>query len=634
MAPGKPGKTGIFSGSGKSSSPNKPKVITDRDRPTRTLGLIQNEYDEEIALVIWKYKNIASCGHAALKLKKWDDTDNKVTRLDYISWWPDSNAFIDPVKIEKIERNKLLPHTLRHFQPRGGGAQDYKQDEYQEMGADKTIAIFLSYLYQASYEDAPDYVTEAFEQIWNDDDVKKYHEKWRAMGFEKEFCNMGSMINQGRIGLGKRQKLQKDSIYRDPQTRGFNIGLIKKDVLDGKLKQAEMAKVAKLPDQKIYLPCAYLNDKDNREPPLPRFVWGLSLDAIRLSWRMFKNEPNPQWQMITNTKNCASVVWNRLMDGYADALLQGDTGDLIAKLKREIYIQPNNIIELGEKLEKALAKLNVQQQTLDAAAKKHYPKIYALAASSMIADECKKTAERLFNKKGIATAIAKNRIAYQNEQCNVWPALLNLETWKKISSIEGRIRPLQLKKIDDELNAFQINSDKIDRYEEHRIVESLLQDEKRYLDLNKQLDLAKLSANYFGKSSPFSGLKEKIEVTREMMKINAKVLTNHRHEKVKHLVKLHNAIFKYVESVKDDDERLPSVLFLGQCVACASIEAMHHGAYVILSPEKNSFSSGMIEGVLNYQEAVVSPSVPPKENFRIMGGDTIAQSGEWQDVPL
>ena len=578
MAPGKPSKTNIFIGKG--------KTTTEKDRPTKTIGKLKDEHEKEAVLVIWRYKNIPSCGHAALKLKKLDITDDKVKRFDYISWWPSSDGYIDTDKLRKIQKNKLIS-PLRDFQPRdGGGHENYWTDEDHEMGDDKRIAIFLSYFYQACYQDNLIKVKSDLEYWWYQNPL--YHKDWRDMGFEECFRNMESMISQGRIGLGRRQKVMKDSKFAAPGKREFDLKKIHDAFGNGNLLNATIYSraIGKLPDVKIYLPCAHLKrivTPDIVPPVQFQFVWGLSLDAIRLSWRIFKDNPNPQWQMITNKTNCSSVVWNRLMDGYADALLEGNTGDLIAALQREIFIQPNNITTLGERLEKALERLNTQQRKIDAAIQKYYPKIRELAMS--------------------------DKLALQEK--DNWPSMLKSVFWQDISKTKN-IRPPSLRKIDDEVKIFEKKSNEIKRDEERRIIKAIMQDEKRYDDFNNELDRAeKAKAPAFRVKS----LKDKIEATRGMMSINFKMITKHRNEKAKHLVKLHNSIYTYVESAKNDDERLPSVLLLGQCVACAFFETMHHGVSITLQPQPQMFIPVINEEDVDYKEAVMSPTV----DLRILG---------------
>ena len=582
MAPDKPK---LFFGKPKTGAKGKDKITTEKDRSTKTIGKLKDEHDKEAVLVIWKFKSISSCGHAALKLKKRDDTDDKVKRLDYISWWP-SGGFIDSAKVQKIA-NKKLPEQLAYFQPRYGGAhEDYRTDESAELGGSKKIAIFLSYLHR-SCNDNPDLVEKYLKGAWNK--YPKYQIDWESMGFKKDFSNMGDMISQGGIGLGKRQKVLKDSRYRDPKTRGFNLQKMSDDVReyafgmvdkDQMLDEVFKFETAKLPDVKIYLPCAHLKRIMNPDavPPVQfRFVWGLSLDAIRLSWRIFKGTPNPQWQMITNEINCASVVWNRLMDGYADALLEGNTGDLIEALKREVFIQPNNIISLGDRLELELVRLNAQQGLIDVATQKHYPKIRELAVS--------------------------DKISLQDK--DNWLSMLKSSVWHDISKTKN-IRPLLLRKIDDEVKTFEDKSKEIKRDEERKIIKAIMQDEKKYLNLNEELDKATQA-----KAPDFrvKSLKDKIEDTRKKMTTSFKMITKHRHEKAKYLVKLHKAVYQYLESAKTDDERLPSVLLLGQCVACAFFETMHHGVTITLQPQQYLFVPETTEENIDYTDTVVSPSV-------------------------
>jgi len=591
-------KLKLFFGKPKTGAKAKDQKTTEKDRSTKTIGKLKDEHEKEAVLVIWKYKSIESCGHAALKLKKLDDADDKVKRLDYISWWP-SGGYIDTEKVQKIAKKKL-PEQLAYFQPRHGGAhKDYRTDESAELGQSKKIAIFLSYLHQACNNELPDLVDKYLKGAWHD--YPGYHEEWKTMGFKEDFSNMGDIIKQDGIGLGKRQKLLKDSRYRDPKTRGFDLSKMRDDAIEYSMQMTDEDHIreeffkfetAKLPDMKIYLPCAHLKRIMNPDavPPVQfRFVWGLSLDAIRISWRIFKGAPNPQWQMITNEINCASVVWNRLMDGYADALLEGNTGDLIDALKREVFIQPNNIISLGDRLELELVRLNAQQGIIDVATKKNYPKVRALTVS--------------------------DKIALHQPDKNNWPAMLQSVFWQDISKTKN-IRPQLLRKIDDEVKNFENKSKEIKRDEERRIIKAIMQDDRRYVDLNDELDKARKS-----KAPAFrvKSLKDKIEYTRKMMTINFKMITKHRHQKVKYLVKLHNAIYKYVEAAKTDDERLPSVLLLAQCVACAFFETMHHGVTITLRPQQHSFVPEIADENIDYKETVVSPTV----DLRIMGSGPV-----------
>lgn len=278
------------------------------------------------------------------------------------------------------------------------------------------------------------------------------------------------------------------------------------------------------------------------------------------------------------------------MDGYADALLEGNTGDLIEALKREVFIQPNNIISLGDRLELGLVRLNAQQGIIDVATQKNYPKVRELAMS--------------------------DKIAFHQPDKNNWPAMLQSVFWQDISRTKN-IRPQLLRKIDDEVKTFENRSKEIKRDEERRIIKAIIQDERRYLDLNEELDKArKAKAPAFRVKS----LKDKIEYTRKMMTINFKMITKHRHQKVKHLVKLHNAIYKYVEAAQTGDERLPSVLLLGQCVACAFFETMHHGVTITLRPQQHSFVPETADEDIDYKEAVVSPTL----DLRIMGSGSVS----------
>jgi hypothetical protein len=74
-------------------------------------------------------------------------------------------------------------------------------------------------------------------------------------------------------------------------------------------------------------------------------------------------------------------------------------------------------------------------------------------------------------------------------------------------------------------------------------------------------------------------------------------------------VKLHKAVYQYLESAKADDERLPSVLLLGQCVACAFFETMHHGVTITLQPQQRSFVPETMAEYIDYTDTAVSPTV-------------------------
>ena len=192
-----------------------------------------------------------------------------------------------------------------------------------------------------------------------------------------------------------------------------------------------------------------------------------------------------------------------------------------------------------------------------------------------------------------------------------WPSMLKSVFWQDISKTKN-IRPPSLRKIDDEVKIFEKKSNEIKRDEELRIIKAIMQDEKRYDDFNNELDRAeKAKAPTFRVKS----LKDKIEATRGIMSINFKMITKYRNEKAKHLVKLHNSIYTYVESAKNDDERLPSVLLLGQCVACAFFETMHHGVSITLQPQPQMFIPVINEEDVDYKEAVMSPTV----DLRILG---------------
>lgn len=614
----------------KSMPGTKKEVPKERDRPTQRVGFWENRREsseKEIVLVVWKFKDIGSCGHAALKLRKRNENDKKFATLDYISWWPKTADFIDTPKLQVINSHKVLA-PLIHFQPKEGeGHKNYLEDETEELSGDKKIAIFLSYIYRAAdntdYEDG---IQDLFKRFWSIGKGSNQDE-WRAMGFSENFGNMSMMINTGKISLRVRQKMVKGSRYRDEKTRKFNEQKLRDDFENGNFDEKNMLegfKIVKLPDVKTYLPGAELVLKSSDKKSPYKVIWGLSFDAIRYSWKIFQHNSNPHWQMITNQVNCASVAWNRLMDGYADALLEGKTGDLIAKLQKLIYIQPNNIVEIGERLTKALNRLNEQQAKIDAATQKHYQKIRPLAQSGKMIEACETLAEKVFNKNGIATKdkkIKKNEYYYLSEKGNLWPAMLQYPFWKEISKTNN-LRPPALKKVDDALKNFQKDNGKMDRYEEHRLIEGILQHEEKYLSLTDSLSRAR----DFGKPDfEIKALEEKIDATRETMKFDFNELTKCRHDRVQALVKLHNAIFHYVESAREDDERLPRVLFLGQCAACAFAETMQYGVYVILTSQTDSFYAAPLREIQETTGAIVNPTVKidkmnPAVQIEIMEG--------------
>jgi hypothetical protein len=215
----------------------------------------------------------------------------------------------------------------------------------------------------------------------------------------------------------------------------------------------------------------------------------------------------------------------------------------------------------------------------------------------------------------VRTLAMSDKLGLHQPDKNNWPAILQSVLWQDISKTKN-IRPQLLRKIDDEVKTFENKSKEIKRDEERKIIKAIIQDDRRYVDLNEELDKARK-----GKAPAFriKSLKDKIEYTRKMMTINFKMITKHRHEKVKHLVKLHNAIYKYVEAAKPDDERLPSVLLLGQCVACAFFETMHHGVTITLRPQQHSFVPEIADENIDYKETVVSPTV----DLRIMGSGPV-----------
>jgi hypothetical protein len=572
----------------------------DKNRGTRIIGKPKHEYDKEAVLVIWEYKDTVHCGHAAMKLKK-RDKDFKMQRLDYVSWWPAGFRTEKSEKLANKVQTGKLPPFIGNFLPRTGlNSPAYSMDEVSELGEDKKIAIFLSYFYRAFEGEKDDKDKERLEtnlkkilkEIW--DEKKEWQKSWKELGFQDEFRNMGEMVKGNKIGILQRQKVEKspDSRYRGQGPRDVNLVNIKRDINTwdmGKTKEKEgfgkrrfvsqLDHLAKLPDVKIYVPCAHLKRtlklKNDRLVQF-RFVWGLSFDAIRVSWTIFKAEPNPHWDMVTTETNCASAVWNRLMDGHADALLEGKTGDLVKTITRQIYIQPNDIMSLGDSLELALVKLNGQQQIIDVAMQNHYQAVRALAV---------------------------NRTALGKTDKNNWLPLLESSAWHDVSKTQN-VRPQLLRAIDAEVKAFENAGKGMQRAEEGRIIKAIMQDEKLHLDLRKQLAKAKKAKM---PDSQIKALEEKSEATRKKMAANFKTITKHRHEKAKHLVKLHNAIFKYVESAQNGDERLPSVLLLAQCVACAFYEATHYNTAITLRPLQHSFVPEVSEEEVDNTEAVIAP---------------------------
>jgi len=510
-------------------------------------------------LVVWvpKYYK-TNVGHAAMKIRS-TDIKGKTKRLDYISWWP-------------IDDRKGI------FTTRDGGDHTYQEDKISEIDLGIRIVLFMVMFYTAytgvGRNDKP-YLSETLRKktldtlmqiVW-----KKYSSnnnvmaRWKQLGLTENFGNLGNLIARGTIRSNPNIKLSKQSKFldKDGKLSYVNVefdGESFSHTKSGLWMEKLVREIGKNPDVKVDLPCAYLQELKNSIGHIP--IWGLSQDFIRLSWVIFREKRNAEWYMFTNKINCASVVWNRMVEGFMDAFVA---------VPNKPIIEPNGVLAKGREILAALLEVNQQQQYIQTEIDK--------------------------NIEAVRDLVVKHKFNYSNN----WRKMLTLTFWKQISSRPGHKRSSELTAIDKLLEKYEREKQKIKPAEEKRVVEAILIDERKYLDFKREVDLAgnKLEQMKMSKT-PAQPVKQKItemhkdirnsqeETTRAFLMKNFDYIKEPRQEMARLLVKLQKAVYTCIESLEDNNPRLPTILLLGHCVACAFYEAAHLGEYVdLIDPQKD-----------------------------------------------
>jgi hypothetical protein len=99
------------------------------------------------------------------------------------------------------------------------------------------------------------------------------------------------------------------------------------------------------------------------------------------------------------------------------------------------------------------------------------------------------------------------------------------------------------------------------------------------------------------------------ETTRAYLMKNFDYIKAPRQEMARLLVKLQKAVCTCMKSLEDGNPRLPAVLLLGHCAACAFYEAAHLGEYVdLIDPQKDgSFVCLPTHQFIHYSGPIIEP---------------------------
>lgn len=543
------------------------------------------EHDEEVVLVIWRHKNLMTPGHAAMKLKRIDEDDEKVKRFDYISWWPSGGA-ADAEKATRVEnKGGVKSAVLPNFQARHGAKHDnYWIDQHAEMSEETKVAIYASYFYRAFCTNDPGHAKFGLKKIWKN--AESFHPTFKEMGFTEYFANMDTMVKNSKIGLRSNHKVKKGSAYA--KGREFDLDKVKSNIKSW----TEVLSVGKLPDVKIYLPCAYIRRIETEDETKFLPVWGLSLDSIQFSWTLFQGRPNQHWQMITNQINCASVVWNRLMDGFADVILKGKTQSLATKIRSKLFLQPNDITTLGDKLHDAFSKLNNMQGFIEREALKRYAQIKVLDEANKKkmkslpgSDKIKRQVKSLAEPPKSPSITETGGLEMVFLDTGHWRLMLTYNHWRMISKTK-KPRSSQLRSIDSLVRQYERARDEITPEEEIQLINSLSTSRKMIEGLKSLLEKVK---NKQPTAFREKSLTDKMNFARKMMEINFETVIKAKQERLNVLIKLLEAIHKYVNKRNPLDDRLPSVLFLGKCVGWGAYETIRFKHVLLIRPISQDF---------------------------------------------
>lgn len=596
----------------------KPRLLGKRSRGSSgntartTTDVEKIPFAKKLVMVIWTPKYFrGNVGHAALKLKR-TNQDGELERIDYISWWPSGGG-------------KGIVTT------RKGARQNYVEDQYSELDKAVRIAIFTSYIYRA-YANIdtgdPPVLSERLRKatlppllrnLW-----RKYEEgsgikkRWRAMGFTDNFANMGDMITAGRLGLKPgRTRLMKGSTLRK-QDGSFDMAALEMDGIgfaserNARWAEEHASAIGRYPDKKIYLPCAHLKTINGHTGHLP--VWGLSLDLIRISWVIFRESRDPKWKMMTNTLNCASVVWNRMLEGFMDAFVRPKGS---ASTLGTAIIDPNDAAAMGASLEQALKRANQQQEQL-----------FKLADDNF-------------------AAVKQVMQQHEIDQPGNWRKLLQLTFWKEISKRGRHRRPQGIRVIDSIVARYERHRKKINRNEERRVVEALLLDEKKFVDLKAKHLAAKSKVRQLeGSETPVPkklGIARKQrdirdsqeETTRAYMIANFDHLKGPRLGMARELVKLLNAVNKCAQSLNANNPRRPKVILLGLAAGWAFYEAAHLGEYIdfAASQDDHSFLCVTVRQGIHYSGSIIEATDQAKkdlaDNMEVVLTNIELDEGSW-----
>ncbi|MBN1545890.1 MAG: hypothetical protein JW902_04450 [Syntrophaceae bacterium] len=510
-------------------------------------------------LVVWvpKYYK-ANVGHAAMKIRS-TDIKGKTKRLDYISWWP-------------IDDRKGI------FTTRDGGAHTYQEDKTSEIDLGVRIVLFMVLFYKAYTgigRDGKPILSEALRKktldtlmqvVWQKYASDKFvMARWKSMGLTENFGNLGALLAKGKIRQNPNVQLSKESKFLDKkgildygnvEYDGVGFSTTKSTVWMDRL----VREIGKNPNVKFDLPCAHLRELKNTIGHIP--VWGLSQDFLRLSWVIFREKRDAEWYMFTNKINCASVVWNRMVDGFMDAFVA---------VPSKPIIEPNGVLAKGRELLASLLEANQRQQYIQTEIDKNIEDVRDLA------------------------------VEYKFNYSNNWRKMLTLTFWKQISSRPGHQRPSPLTAIDKLVEKYEREKKKIKPVEEKQVVEAILIDERKYLDFKREVDVTGNKLEQMKKAKmPAPLITQKVaemhkdirssqeETTRAYLMKNFDYIKAPRQEMARLLVKIQKAVYTCLKSLEDNNPRRPAVLLLGHCAACAFYEAAHLGEYVdLIDPQKD-----------------------------------------------
>ncbi len=444
-------------------------------------GERHRSFHEEAVVYVWHEKDVLNPskmrpGHAAMKLSRYSNRENKNKMVKYISWWPGDGASKD-TEAQRGSRNT-----------------DTRSDRSSEMSGDADVILLLKLQFirvqWSKLAGGLDDFKDLAESQWNQLDQETQDRLKTKFKCEGNFSNLADLKIQPRSDQKFFYEMDKvEYRAKAPEI----VALSRARYLTDQNSLIDKMEIRKQPYVRVYVPCSCLPAPIiPGEVYLGRSPWGLSIDAMNYKFRSYE-EGFRYYKMKGYNGNCIGAVWECMKSGLAEIITDKfrPAKGFTSTLAHFQSLLPSDAIDASISLSQEIVRLNKQQQYLDLRAYQCREELAALAGKH----ECFGEA---------------------------WHSYVRLSTsWRALSSVSG-IRPSSLTPIDKLVDKYEKNERALGKKDEDSVQDLLKLEavwESRYVAVSpvkkKLLELNKAL-------SKLAETNEKLEKLKEIQNLVAK----------------------------------------------------------------------------------------------------------------